>query len=134
MPQVTISFDIPEKLCRDIIITACEGGIGYWSVLRDYDGPDINDNKPGSLPLYLMEEEDYEPGEAYPNDSDWPLVLDVNAVVAGLRLLISERPDSPLAQRMIRAIVNYESGDYDYDAGDADVVVQYALLGEERYG
>lgn len=55
-------------------------------------------------------------------------------IVNGLTKLFQERPEHPLTQRMARAIANYDSGDYDYDADDADGVVQYGVLGEWIYG
>lgn len=124
MTTITVQYDIPEQLIRDIIITACEGGIGYWSQLESYDGPAIDEG--AGLPLRLREMDDYGYGE-------WK-TLDVPQVVEGLRKMIQERPNSKVTHRFIEAIANYDSGDYDYDAGDADEVIQYAVLGDLVYG
>lgn len=123
---ITMTVEIPEKLCRDIIITACEGGIGYWSLLETYNGPAIDEGREGALPLRLLDQADGENGE-------W-MDLGVEQIVLGLQRLVAERPLHPMTTRMLRAVVNYESGDYDYDADDADGVVQYGVLGEWRYG
>lgn len=123
---ITCTFEIPEKLARDIIITACEGGIGYWSMLETYHGPAINENREGALPLRIREDVD-----GY--DGEW-MDLGVEQVVLGLQRMLQERPDHPVTQRMCRAVINYESGNYDYDADDADTVVQYGVLGDWRYG
>jgi hypothetical protein len=125
---ITLTFEVPEALCRDIIITACEGGIGYWSVLKEYDGPAIDDNEPGALPLYVAETDDR--GEP---DGPWRQ-LDVNAVGRGIQVLLQDYPQSVAARNITAAVIGYESGNYDFDAGDADMVVQCALLGEVRYG
>ena len=128
---ITLTFEVPAALCRDIIITACEGGIGYWSVLRTYDGPAIADNEPKALPLLLAETE----GEDFigVNVGPW-LLLDVKDVVRGIQVLLQDYPQSVAARNITAAVIGYESGNYDYDAGDADMVVQCALLGEVRYG
>ena len=133
MTTITIQFEVPEKLARDIIITACEGGIGYWSQLETYDGPAIDDNKPGALPLRIREIEEEGWDEATTTYGPWK-ELGVQQVVDGLAKMIQEWPDSKITQRMVEAIANYDSGNYDYDAGDADCVIQYAILGEVVYG
>lgn len=126
MTTITVKYEIPEQLIRDIIITACEGGIGYWSQLETYNGPAIADGE--GLPLRLREMDDHT-GEY----GEWR-TLDIPQVVEGLRKMIQERPYSQVSHRFIGAIANYDSGNFDYDAGDADEVIQYALLGDLVYG
>jgi len=126
MTTITVKYEIPEQLIRDIIITACEGGIGYWSQLETYNGPAIADGE--GLPLRLREMDDHT-GEY----GEWQ-TLDIPQVVEGLRKMIQERPYSLVSHRFIGAIANYDSGNFDYDAGDADEVIQYALLGDLVYG
>jgi hypothetical protein len=138
MTTITVTYDIPEKLIRDIIITACEGGIGYWSQLQTYDGPAIEDgptkdDPKGGLPLRIREIEEEEWNGETAVYGPWR-DLGIDEVVKGLQKMIQEWPESPCTQRMMAAIANYDSGNYDYDAGDADCVIQYAILGEVVYG
>jgi hypothetical protein len=121
---ITQTFEIPEKLLRDIIITACEGGIGYWSQLETYNGPAIDEG--AGLPLKIREDLDGQYGE-------W-MTLDLEQVALGFQRLVAERPDHPCTRRMVQAIVNYDNGNYDYDADDADAIVQYGVLGSWTYG
>jgi hypothetical protein len=121
---ITQTFEIPEKLLRDIIITACEGGIGYWSQLETYNGPAIDEGV--GLPLKIREDLDGQYGE-------W-MTLDLEQVALGFQRLVAERPDHPCTRRMVQAIVNYDNGNYDYDADDADAIVQYGVLGSWTYG
>jgi hypothetical protein len=133
MTTITVQYDIPEQLIRDIIITACEGGIGYWSQLESYDGPAIADGVEGSLPLRIREIEEEGWDESTTVYGPWR-DLGIPEVVKGLRLMIQEWPDRPDTRRMIQAIANYESGNWDFDAGDADNVIQFSLLGDLVYG
>ena len=128
---ITQTFEIPERLLRDVIITACEGGVGYWSQLETYNGPAIDDG--AGLPLRLREivGDDWATGET--THGDW-MTLDLEQVALGFQRLVAERPDHPCTRRMVQAIVNYDNGNYDYDADDADAIVQYGVLGSWTYG
>ncbi len=133
MTTITVKYEIPEQLIRDIIITACEGGIGYWSQLESYDGPAIADGVEGSLPLRIREIEEEGWDESTTVYGPWR-DLGIPEVIAGLQKMVQEWPDRLDTQRMMQAIANYDSGNYDFDAGDADSVIQHALLGELTYG
>lgn len=133
MTTITVKYEIPEQLIRDIIITACEGGIGYWSQLESYDGPAIDEGAEGSLPLRIREIEEEGWDESTTVYGPWR-DLGIPEVISGLQKMVQEWPDRLDTQRMMQAIANYDSGNYDFDAGDADSVIQFALLGELTYG
>ena len=131
MTKITVTYEIPEQLMRDIIITACEGGIGYWSQLETYDGHGIDASVEGALPLRIRVIEEERPdGCEY---GKW-MNLGIPEVAKGLRLMFQEYPDRLDTHRMIEAVANYDSGNYDFDADDADNVIQFALFGELVYG
>jgi hypothetical protein len=120
--EVTLTFTVPDKLLTDIIITGCEGGIGYWSQLESYDYKAVEEGEP----LRAREQDDFTTGE-------W-MTLDRDAVARGVKVLLQDYSESVAARNITKAITGFESGDYDYDAGDADCVIQCGLLGEIRYG
>jgi hypothetical protein len=130
---ITVQYEVPEQLIRDVIITACEGGIGYWSQLYDYDGPAIDENAEGSLPLRIrvIEEEGFtDESTVYGPWRDF----DIDHVVKGFGILFEKYPQSIATRNLMGALANYDSGNYDFDAGDADAVVQCGLLGDIIYG
>jgi len=133
LSTITIDIEIPEQLIRDIIITACEGGIGYWSQLESYDGPAIADGVEGSLPLRIREIKEEGWDEETTDYGPWR-DLGIEQVIGGLQKMVQEYPHRRDTMRMIEAITNYDSGNYDYDADDADNVIQFALLGGLVYG
>ena len=122
---ITLTFEVPEALCRDIIITACEGGIGYWSVLKEYDGPAIEDGKEGALPLYIKDDEDRQGG--------W-LRLGEAQIVLGIERILKDYPLGVTAKNIAIALADPEYGSAELDAEDADSIIQCGVLGEIVYG
>ena len=128
---VTRTFEIPVGLLRDIIITACEGGIGYWSQLETYHGPNISDGVEGALPLRVREVEYEGPdGGEY---GEW-MTLGLEETAKGIGILLEKYPQSVAAKNIAGAVIGYAAGDFDFDASDADMVIQCALLGDAVYG
>ena len=131
-PQVytiTRTLEIPVGLLRDIIVTACEGGIGYWSQLEFYNGPAISD---GTLDLLRIRVVEYD-GPDGSEFGEW-MTLSLDKVAKGINTLLEKFPMSVAAKNIMGAVVGYEAGNFDYDADDADMVIQCALLGDIVYG
>ena len=123
-----------ERLVPDIIITALEGGIGYWACLdTDYEEwteckKRLNENSRraasiediaievilSNKPLALFDVEDA--------DVVWDLTLD--KIMKGIEQF-EEEEEVPL-----EAIIDRGA----FDAEDADRIIQYALFGELVYG
>ncbi len=121
---VQITHKIPERLLRDIIITGCEGGIGYWSVIKEYDGIGIDDGKPDALPLLVAVEE-------YDGNGPWQR-LGIAEVVQGIRAILTYYPNGVTARNLMQALGDND-GSY-LDSSDADNIIQCGLLGEIVYG
>ena len=129
--QLQTELDI-DKIMPDVLATAFEGGIGYWCQILGYRPPDVDDH---------MDLSD----EPWRKDTNWPLApgggvglmdieddagiwfLDREAIELGLETM-SRCPWPVTAQRLKRII------DENYDADDADVLIQTALFGETVYG
>lgn len=122
---VTITHEVPDRLIRDIIITGCEGGIGYWSVLKEYDGPAIDDGRPGALPLYVAEQ--YDDG----TNGDWHRLGEAQ-IVLGIRYILTDYPNGVTARNLAIAFADGDASQL--DATDCDNIIQCGVLGEIVYG
>jgi hypothetical protein len=121
-----VTIDIPKELCRDVLITAVEGGINYWASVQEYEHEGPNPFAVAVDQVDLNRYDDNNPGEHYR--------VDDHDIARAIYNMVQREPTHPVTARMIRAAFNFESGDYDYDAGDADCVFQYACFGEVIYG
>ena len=124
-----------QAFYSDVIITAVEGGIGYWSYVRGYvHGHDEDFNDENRTPAHT-EVFDFEDGDVEAPDAKWHK-LD-NKVIAKAFKLIMSKDEIPYASKewRKRMVAAYWANDCcDIDSGDADMVVQIALLGEVVYG
>lgn len=128
------------KFLSDVIITALEGGIGYWSqasVYRHgftYDEAEDRDGRESKRqPAYAVIHELNDDESGYKTEG---LRVD-NAVVAKAFKRIMGKDEIPHCdldwrKRMVAAY--WAKDACDLDAGDADAIVQIAVLGEVVYG
>lgn len=127
--SITITSTVPLSRIAGLLVSALEGGSGYWLRVEKYQVP--------PTPVAHMEDLD----EVYPH-VDYPLTeggavicrdiedpkrgkltLDLDAIKRGLALMQARSPR--------------HWGDFvseNYDATTGDVFVQYCLLGELVYG
>lgn len=111
--QITTTFQISEQRVLDILTTAREGGIDYWADTRH-----TKRNAQGDVISFdVVDNEDYE--------AEWAMV-DSDTIVKGITLLLNGNKEHHTALRC--ELLKGEDGDYDAD--DADVIVQYGLFGE----
>lgn len=122
---VTVTHEVTDRLIRDIIIGGCEGGIGYWSVLKEYNGPAIDEGREGALPLYLKEQDN---GDV---SGGW-LRLGEAQIVLGIELILRDWPNSITATNLHTALADGDAGVLDAD--DADHIIQCGVLGTLTYG
>ena len=99
-----------NALFSDLFVTALEGGINYWALVNDYDYKNCS--------AIIIDKE---------ASQSTQYNVDLNTVKKGLEALSLET--SALAKRKISSILNE-----DYDAEDADIVLQYGLFGKLIYG
>jgi hypothetical protein len=109
---------LTDENIDDILVTAFEGGINYWTNTPvrvpewpkgvDYASSVVSKNKP-----VLIFNED---------ENEW-MELNLEKLLHGIKMFLSRRSLS----------CDYFS-DGNFDAEDADVIVQYALFGEIVYG
>jgi hypothetical protein len=109
-----------EQYLDDILTTAVEGGIGYWSVGRKYVW---SDDGPASVEIKQDDED----------DDTWHLV-DRSAIRKGIAMVLSgeAKVHESYAQTLRRAERELDAGEIDGEL--ADIIVQAAILGEVVYG
>ncbi|KZM68858.1 hypothetical protein [Nocardia terpenica] len=114
------------QFLTDVLTTAVEGGIGYWSELRGY-----LHEAPHAHAVIV----DYEDGEKYH--------VDIETIAHGLNEVSRSHDVTGMnhkARQLITAAnrendfapAGYRYGDIDSEV--ADMVLQVALFGEVRYG
>lgn len=114
-----------ERFLADIIITAVEGGTGYWASVSAYDHPE---DSPAETRAILHEED----GERY---SEVPLEVTLDVVALGIAR-IKQDGFSIRSELKNDIIVASEKNDDEglLDAEAADVIVQAGLFGQIVYG
>ena len=122
---VTVTHEVTDQLIRDIMITGCEGGIGYWSVLKEYDGPAIDEGRKGALPLLIAEQNESGGKGAW-------LRLGEAQIVYGIKRVLTDYPNGVTASNILLALGDSD-GSY-LDAADCDDIIQCGILGEIVYG
>jgi hypothetical protein len=114
-----------EEFLADIIVTAVEGGTGYWADVEQY-----RHDTPAETRATLFEMDEDAPG-GYSTNGE-AVTLDTIAHGIGL---IRERIvpiNSNYRLEILRADAQNDAGMI--DAEYADAIVQAALFGELRYG
>lgn len=130
-----------EEFLGDIITTAIEGGIGYWSQCSQYQyqgtgllgtglNPCVGQVREGEGTRATIHELD-EYGDGYKDES---LEITIETIAKGINQIIKceKHVNSGLYTAIARGNKENDAGEIDADA--ADVIVQVALFGEIIYG
>jgi len=119
-----------DQLLLDLFTTALEGGINYWSVCSFY--------RWWSLDAEPLTESDYRDfyADIVSEDEDWEgtLRIDRNVLRKGYGLATGPWRNKLAWSTDKPPVVVGPETDWDYDAGDADMIVQLGLFGEVVYG
>jgi len=134
LPTVTLTFEVPRQVLKDLLTSAVEGGSNYWlcaqDILRDAQGDVISiiepaDAEAGTYKLRHFPADHFKPGC---EDGD----IGLGAIARGLRLVLNgalpKRPD------LIANVARIPSDGHDFDAADADVILQLGFFGEVIFG
>ena len=109
--NVTYTLVFDEERLSEIFVTACEGGINYWAQVDEYDW-----TAPGTCVL-SYENEQGEPDKRY--------------ITSGL-VLVAKGLQRAAERGLTDTVDRVHSGDY--DAADADAIIQLALFDDVIYG
>lgn len=116
-----------DKLFHYIFTTALEGGVQYWARVEKYHLWDE------SLPGHV---EDWDGFYAeIEDDDDVSFRVDRSVIARGYGLAVSSwRERIAWSSERPPIVISDHLEDWDYDAGDADVIVQLGLFGDVVYG
>lgn len=111
-----------DELYRDVFTTAIEGGVNYWARVAEYAWA----GDPTKFHAVIADVE----------DGDKAYRVDRSVIAKGLGIVAGPAEKSGaggLARQAARAILALDE-DVDYDASDADEIIQAGLFGEVLYG
>lgn len=128
-PKPQFTYDSGKEITKqqiiDVLVTALEGGSNYWYYIKDIPNEvESNDSKPlseaigeyilndGEILIYDIEDEDELLGE-----------VNMNKLLETITLLKQDYPE------VYQNIINE-----DYDANDADIFFQLAVMGDVTFG
>jgi hypothetical protein len=127
-----------ESFLADIVTTAVEGGINYWARVSGYrwHSPDMADGGGSAEPSPAGGGNAYctvhEMGDEEEPIAEHKLTIDTIAHA----FTVARDPDVKINPGYRAKLIELSLGgdDVDYDAGDADNLVQLGLFGELVYG
>lgn len=132
--EAVLAVEVTDEDIDDIVCTALEGGITYWAdeakVMGEYLGEYGHEQiaRGGQLKIHTMEPFDDEETEDY--------LLDKEKLLAGLKMYL-ENPEKPYditCVNHLRGKTEVILDTCQVDGVVADMIVQYALFGEQIYG
>ena len=119
--------DKRKQMLFDIFITAIEGGIGYWAYSEEYHWrkEDGSDDLDGFHSIVV----DTEDEDAFERST-------INAAVIekGIQKIKDPKFQINDTTRKKVMVADILEDDYDFDADDADCIVQAGLFGELMFG
>jgi hypothetical protein len=126
-PAMTPTTDTPyatlstrQQAYSDVIVTAVEGGINYWARCKDYRWQDASGTENAASVAVRV-------------DGEWKTITTREIASAFSKLSKGEvLPRQNAYWR--KAYRDVATGDWDYDAADADVIFQIAALDDVVYG
>lgn len=120
-----------DILFFDLFTTALEGGINYWSecgTYRPWKADGTEDYDGFHAVIYDAEDDSIEIG---------PLHINRDVIARGYNHAITSHKDKvrwSSGQRPPYVVTEESRENWDFDADDADAIVQLGLFGEVRYG
>lgn len=123
---VAVNVELKPEFLSDVLITAFDGNYGgcwYWAKPADSDWLKSDDGT--WLSCWVKEKE---PDE----DSDITYLVNHTSVTLGMQRLLDRATSGDSHAMWVQAILAQDAGDLDADA--CDVIIQYAVFDEVKYG
>lgn len=115
-----------DQMAADVLSTAVEGGTNYWAAVSKIERDEAGEYL--SVSYHEMNDD----CDGYKEDG---VKVDLAMVKAAMRKIAFEDVKHVGAGMKARAKqLVFASDEADYDASDADIIVQVAVLGEVVYG
>lgn len=129
-----------DQYLLDIFTTAMEGGIGYWSQAHSYHHwlrqPEDRNDHDGYVEDHLGFYADIVDLEADDDEAEYAptMRIDRGVIIKGYNLAATTWRNKLGWSSEPPPLVITADTDWDYDAGDADLIVQLGLFGDVLYG
>lgn len=119
-----------EQLLCDLFTTALEGGINYWASVSEYRWEDENGEDGDNSLDFRAVIHDEESG-----DPDSLVTVTIVTMRRGYRLATGEwRKKIHWSSGEAPPFIVTDDTEWDFDAGDADCILQLGVFGEVVYG
>lgn len=133
---VELELSVSDQILFDVFVTALEGGITYWAAVAKYSIWLKDDAGTTSIPhkedltgffAVIVDVED---------ENESLVRVDNDTVFRGLVACATEDVKNlgSHARQVARSLLFSDNEDVDFDAGDADQILQAGLFGEVVYG
>lgn len=156
---ITPKYNKHQNYLADMVSCALEGGISYWAIADEYKWCGVNRDNTGWFSkeeqlanldtdgtanawALVMDQEEYYELSNTPDERVW-LRIDKTIITRGIEVMIEQgyfatSYDTNLGwiqdhSRLWASILS-DGDDGDYDAADADTIVQFGLFGKLVYG
>lgn len=120
MIKVEVEFALTSEMVDQILVTAFDaayGGSNYWAELKDLKTETLDGDSRWTQ-VTVIEKED---GQLH--------FIDAERIAFGLKKYIE---DDQISESHLAETINSQATDF--DANDADVIIQLAVFGEVTYG
>ncbi len=129
-----------KRQYSSIFTTALEGGISYWATIEEYHWK--KEGVPDTATMEEMVDVDGFYATVTEEGDPTPLRIDASTIHKAIKAILDGtatfggQPLSPNGRiaRLAKALDKSPTADPDYDAGDADNLVQIGLFGDVVYG
>lgn len=138
MPHdITLKFTITDELCGDLLTTCVECGSRYWLACETYTrAAPVGDSIVANVDKIIgcIHAETGEPFEQFAKARIKKPTANFATMLRGLELILSGKTqiNSTTVSNLLKAVTDPES--CEWDADDADAVLQAGLFGEIVYG
>lgn len=123
---ITITFNVSPMFLADVLVSAIEGGIGYWSQTLVYKWEDL---QPVDFHATILV-----PDDADPDNDPHQYVITPRKLLEGIQRVLAPgfQVNPQIRNAILQSVREDDAGNIDADA--ADVIVQAALFSEIVYG
>lgn len=119
--KLTIEFPLPDNLLNDLLVTAVEGGSNYWAEFRTCE-------RDAELNIVRVTVTEWEPS----GDIAKSMIITPADLLRGLQATIAEGEKRSEFTNAVPCVIRCLTENY--DANDADIILQHAMFGELVYG
>lgn len=127
--DLSVNVHVDDTVMENVFVTALEGGSNYWYEIKDYTMEivrSVEPTGPASIAIWKAISEHGAEVDVYDIESDDILgTLTYDSIKDRLQLISDE---GQALACMMNIIMD------EYDAGDADAVFQYLVMGEVEFG